>query len=419
VEGTDYTVECTAVNIGVAYATVKSAEGSQYYFDDTRVKFNITAVALTAETLTLSGLDYVVGTEPSLSSVIATYGDTGSVLEGSFAALTADQISAIKALTAGQTTEITVSFTPANSALGTEAISKTLVVTAKAAGSEGEGGSGNEGGNDSTATVTGTNIAVKNSEVTVVLKSATIKGTGSKVVKPTVYVYTAEGKKLSSKLYHVDYDQTASLGKKTLTVTLDTTAYTFKDGANKASASYEVVDKSAGLTLTASAKAVTYGNLPEITGTVKQGSKTVSKTVNYSLKDLMDANGNIPAGIYSVAVSATVDGTTVSTQVLVTVKAQKATLKSVKLDSVAQADVKNLDKATLETEIENKIVANSKGTLSTGEVTVTINNWSDVSNATKTVKVKYTVKLNNSNKTFTSGKFVTSKDASVSLKVTK
>jgi hypothetical protein len=277
---------------------------------------------------------------------------------------------------------------------------------------------GSQGGETETPVITGTNIAVKNNEVTVVLKSATIKGTGSKVVKPTVYVYTAEGKKLSSKLYHVDYDQTASLGKKTLTVTLDTTAYTFKDGANKASASYEVVDKSAGLTLTASAKAVTYGNLPEITGTVKQGSKTVSKTVNYSLKDLMDANGNIPAGIYSVAVSATVDGTTVSTQVLVTVKAQKATLKSVKLDSVAQADVKNLDKATLETEIENKIVANSKGTLSTGEVTVTINNWSDVTAATKTVKVKYTVKLNNSNKTFTSGKFVTSKDASVSLKVT-
>jgi hypothetical protein len=253
--------------------------------------------------------------------------------------------------------------------------------------------------------------------VTVVLKTNTVKYTG-KATKLTVYVYTAAGTKLSSKQFTATPDTDTSVGKHTLTVKLNDSNYTFTDGSDEAEVTYYIVNKTDGLTVTATSKAVNYGSIPEIKVTVKQGSKKVNATVTTGLDELKDADGKIAAGIYTVAVSATYGEETVTTQVLVTVKAEKVTLKSIKLDTKTQAEVKELDKQELEETIKNKIIAASKGLTEDDIESVTITNMDAVVSATKTVKVKYTVKLaDDSNKTFTSGKFVHTKDASVSLKV--
>jgi hypothetical protein len=354
-----------------------------------------------------------VGGEIDTSNVTVTVG--GQTVAGSFT-LSEDAQNTIKALTAGASANVTATFVPTAGGIYSNSVEVTLPVTAKAAGST----TPSTPETPSTP-AEGENEAVVDSEVTVVLKSATLKGDGKKAVKPTVYVYTAEGKKLSSKLFSVSYDNNdnTTIGDHTLTVTLLTNAYTFAEtGESTAQAAYTIVNKTSGLVLTTSTKAVAYGETPVINVTVKQGSKKIAATPEYNFEDLLDENGNIPAGIYSVAVTAKTAAGDVSTQVLVTVKATKVTLKSIKLDTYTQAQVKELDKEELENLISSKIVTASKGALTADEISVNITNINEVVSATKTVKVKYTVTLNEgSNKTFTAGKFVTEKSASVSLKV--
>jgi hypothetical protein len=426
VEGTDYTVTTTAKDVGSAYVTVSPVEGSQYSFDTTRVYFTIVATELTADNLTLSGVEYTIGTEPSLAGVKATFGETTSTIAGSFADLTADQIAQIKALADGEKADITVTFTPdASAGFGTTPITKTLTVTAKAAADQNPGESESPapttpGTDDSQKPGTGDNNTAENdtlveNTVTVVLKSYTIKYTG-KEVKPSVTVYTDTGAKLSSKLYTVTYDDDhKTVGDKSLTVKLNTSGYTFTDGDDTATVKYQIVEKSNGLVLTAKTKAVSFGTDPVITGTVKQGTKTVSKTVDYNLDDLRDADGKIPAGVYSVAVTGTYGDDSVVGYVLVTVKPTKVTAKAAK---VSYASGTELDADQLAEDIKANIIANSKGTLTEDDFDVEITGTVS-GTLTKTAKVAYKVVLTNENLSFSTAVGNTSKEFKATVKVAK
>jgi hypothetical protein len=225
-----------------AYVTVYPVDTSAYTFTVTRVYFKITAVELTAENLVLSGLDYTIGSEPSLTGVTAKVGD--STIAGTFAALTDAQIATIKALTeAGTTATIKVSFTP-DASTGfdsTKAIEKDLVVTAKADASEqptdpgtnpsDPGTTPTTPGTDNSTTVDNGDAVAKN-EVTVVLSSYTVKATG-KQLQPKVTVYTSTGAKLKNKTdYTVSYGTNTAVGEGTVTVKLLNSGYTFAENGS-------------------------------------------------------------------------------------------------------------------------------------------------------------------------------------------
>jgi hypothetical protein len=180
----------------------------------------------------------------------------------------------------------------------------------------------------------------------VVLNAYSFKAT-NKAIKPTVSVYTADGKKLNKKLYSVDYGtDNVTVGAKTLTVTLAAgSTYKFSDGTDTFVANYNIVDKSAGAILTVSkTKSVYYGpalSVNDLKPVLKVGGKKVTTgwTIDWNYEDL--ANGEaLDAGVYTVTVTATNGDTTVYAQTLLTVKPAKLTLKTLKLtETISLAEV--------------------------------------------------------------------------------
>jgi hypothetical protein len=258
-------------------------------------------------------------------------------------------------------------------------------------------------------------------EVTVVLKSYTIKETG-KEVKPVVYVYTATGAKLKENAdYTVTYnDDHKTAGEKSLTVTLKSGNYVFKDsGVTSTEVDYQIVGKSDGPILTAKNVSVTYGATKadiqkKANPTLKQGSKKVSAEFTWSLDELDEVLG---AGVYPVTVTATYNGVDVEATILVTVKAAKVSPKAAKIDGFTVSG--GLDQQVLEEKIAKYVADNTKG-LNEGDFTIEVEPSAiPTVNKAKTYKVEYKIKLTDEaqqNVTF-SGK--TEKAMKASVKVTK
>jgi hypothetical protein len=134
VEGTDYTLGNIRKSGGYGWVDVTSVSTSTYSFDTQSVRFDITEAALKAEDVSSIILTYTVGTEPSLDGlkVVVTGGQT---VDGKFADLTDDQIAAIKALEAGASTTVDLTFTPSSDIYAATPVVITVKVDAKAAAS--------------------------------------------------------------------------------------------------------------------------------------------------------------------------------------------------------------------------------------------------------------------------------------------
>jgi hypothetical protein len=430
-KGKDYTVTSTAVAVGNYYCTVSPVDTSAYTFTEQQVPFTIVGADLAAADLTLT-LDYTIGSETvDTTKVVATVG--GNTITGTIGALTDAQIAAITALTeAGATAEITVSFTPdASTGYNAVAVEKAMVVTAKAAATDPSETPTTPGTDESeTPTTPGTDdnekpttapstgsdtigegeVNVNDAETTVVrLASSTMRYTG-KALKPAVTVYE-NGKKLASSKITKVYTDNINEGTATVTVTKkDGSA--FANGEKSIEQTFTIVkDADDALVLTMKDLTLTYGsynNDPNslVKGTVKFNGKTVKvKDVEWTwgLSDYEDA------GVYEVALTGTYKDVTVTTQIMVTIKAKKITV-SVPTQTVATTSI-NSDYAYY--------VLTNYGVVSDEDVDLGYDIDINLKSSPKTVKKgtntwKWTLTITNPNYTFGSS---TTKTVSVKVKV--
>jgi hypothetical protein len=342
------------VDVGTGTAVVKSKTGSLYSFDDQEIRFKIVAGELTADNLILGDLEYTTGTETvSLDGVTAKVGD--STVAGKFTALTADQITAIKAMTVdGNGTAantITVTFTSdAASAFGETAVTKTLNVVVKAAASTdpSETTSPNPGESEQPSEQPSQEPTtpdysqsdadgeiVEHAVAVVTVNNVVLKKSGA---KPTVKVYY-NGKALSSSKYSVVCTNNTYVGEENeaiATVTLkDNAGCTFEDGSKIVELPFTVVaDKSSVTSLSVGAITVTYGqydnnNLSKVLKSAKLtiNGKTQKTGVTYSWN--LDADAE--AGYHFVTVTAHYGDEDYETEISVYVKPAKLTLKTITL----------------------------------------------------------------------------------------
>jgi hypothetical protein len=276
--------------------------------------------------------------------------------------------------------------------------------------------------NPGTEEVPGAELIDEN-EVSVVLKSYTLKS-ASKTVKPTVYVYTSTGTKLASKNYTVNYTNNGAAGDYTLTVTLGAgSTYTFSNGTTTSDeVAYKIVNAKTDMILTTATKiTANYGDAVSVSAakaTVKVGGKKVAAQITMDLDDITNADGTIDAGVYTVTVAATYGDNTVYAQVPLTVKAKKVSVKTVKLDDISASTFTGLDdddiKAVLAEKITDKLVAD--GTLADGSFSVEVTKYTSLAKSGKKT-VTYTLTLDDTNLTFTSGKSVLTKSLKASVKI--
>jgi hypothetical protein len=253
-------------------------------------------------------------------------------------------------------------------------------------------------------------VLQESEDVVVKLAANAMFATG-KQLKPAVTVYVG-GVKAKTNTYKVTYGTNVS-GTGTVTVTLTSKAtYTF-DGETSTTKEFDILSSDA-LVLTLKDVSVNYGAfgaIPTTKGTVKFNGKTVKiKDVTFT----WGLTGEEDAGVYLVDVTGTYGDVSATTQIMVTVKASKVSVKTVKLDSLTIAEATDLEKDDFAALIEEKIIA--AGYLEDGDFDVTVNELPSMAKK-GTKSIKYTITLNNENLTFTSGKSVSTKSFKASVKV--
>jgi hypothetical protein len=364
-----------------------------------------TKAALTPAEVDVSGLtlNYTEGTEPDVTGLGTSVTlIAGGTVNGTFS-LTTAQTAAIKALTGND--NVTVTFTPAadDTTYNTSTVELTVSVIFTAAKKDDEP-------TMDAPTIAEDEVNAADEETVIVrLASSTVRWTG-RALKPAVTVYE-NGVKLSASKYNKKYSDNIDEGIATVTITKKDGS-DFANGEESIEQTFAIVkDTSDALVLNMKDLSLTYGSYDEdpsnlVKGSVKFNGKTVRvKDVEWSWGLAGDEN----VGVYEVALTGTYKDVSVTTQIMVTVKAKKIT---VTMPTMTTKSATGLDSDIVYGMMEDYLVISDEDV-----------DFSDLDvvykSSPKTVKKglntwKWTVSVNNPNYTLGSS----SKTISVKVRVT-